>query len=78
VAAGLPIAVVMADREFEARFVAAAQSLVGPRGLVPGAVAPEHPDNVRDPKGWLTANMADPDRTYSPTADQERARRGST
>lgn len=71
-AAGLPVAVVMAEREFEAWFVAAAPSLIGKKGLVPGVLSPEHPDAVRDPKGWLTATMADPDQTYSPTADQAR------
>jgi hypothetical protein len=71
-AAGLPVAVVMAEREFEAWLVAAAPSLIGPRGLNAGVAVSATPDSLRDPKGWLSLNMADPDRNYGPTADQAR------
>jgi hypothetical protein len=72
VAAGLPIAVVMADREYEAWFLSAAPSLVGEKGLRDGVMVPDNPDQVRDPKRWLTEHMDDPTQAYSPTADQAR------
>jgi hypothetical protein len=70
--AGLPVAVVMAECEFETWFVAAAPSLTGSKGLVPGTIPPDCPDSLGDPKGWLTARMMNSDRAYSPTADQAR------
>lgn len=71
-AAALPVAVIMAEREFEAWFVAAASSLIGSRGLEAGTKAPEDPDSIRDAKGWLTARMERADHAYNPTADQAR------
>jgi hypothetical protein len=68
-------------REYEAWFLAAAESLRGRRGLPSDLEAPATPEAFRDAKGWLGDRMP---RGYSPTADQpaltdlfdlERARR---
>jgi hypothetical protein len=42
------------------------------QGLRNGVTVPEHPDQVRDPKRWLTERMDDPTQVYSPTTDQAR------
>jgi hypothetical protein len=56
------ISVVLAHREYEAWFLAAAESLLE----VP---PPSNPEAIRDAKGWLTQHL--PERsTYSPTQDQ--------
>lgn len=67
----VPTAVVWAECEYEAWFVAAAPSLIGEKGLAEGVEAPNHPDRVGDAKGWLSRNMRD-GRKYAPTADQAR------
>lgn len=63
------ISVVLANREFEAWFIGAAQSLNGHRGLKIDAhdlrVDPEQP---RDAKGWLRERMSG--RSYGETTDQ--------
>ncbi|MEO6595417.1 MAG: DUF4276 family protein [Planctomycetota bacterium] len=61
------ISVVIANREFEAWFLAAAQSIAGRRGLAPDLSAPSEPETVRDAKGWLGERMG---RRHSPTVDQ--------
>jgi hypothetical protein len=71
VAAGLPIAVVMAEREFEAWFLASAPSLIGPKGLRDGVDAHQTPDSLADPKGWLSERMRDAAK-YRPSVDQAR------
>jgi Domain of unknown function (DUF4276) len=82
----LAIGVVLAKREFEAWFLAAAESLRGKRGLNPGLNAPDDPESIRGAKEWLTAHM-EPGRRYVETLDQaalaavfdlERARRASS
>ncbi|MFN8635074.1 MAG: DUF4276 family protein [Chloroflexota bacterium] len=70
-ASGLPIAVVMAEREFEAWFVAAAESLVFSGDLRSGTTAPVNPDVLHDPKGWLSERMRSRPQ-YRPAADQAR------
>lgn len=65
--ADLRISVVVANREFEAWFLAAAESLAGRRGLVAEVEAPVDPETVRDAKGWLGGRMG---RRYSPSVDQ--------
>jgi hypothetical protein len=64
------IGVVVAQREFEAWFLAGAHSLRGFRGLAAELVAPPDPESVRDAKGWLSARMAG-DLHYVPTVDQK-------
>lgn len=62
------IAVVIAHREFEAWFLAAAESLAGCRGLPPAVQAPERPEDIRDAKGWLSSKMSG--RQYHEVSDQ--------
>ncbi len=64
-----PAAVVLANREFEAWFLAAAPSLCGQRGLAPRLDPPVDVEKPRDCKGWLSANRTD-GRTYKPSSDQ--------
>lgn len=64
-----PSSVVVATREFEAWFLAAAESLRGVRGLATDLAAPAAPERLRDAKGWLTERRTD-GRAYKPTADQ--------
>lgn len=52
------VAVVVAQREYEAWFLAAAGSLAGKRGLQEDLVAPMGSDAVRDAKGWLSERMS--------------------
>lgn len=65
----LPIAVVIAKNEFEAWFLAAAESLRGRRGLKNDIHPPNDPEAVRDAKRWLS-NQMEGSRTYSETQDQ--------
>ena len=65
----LPIAVVLAKREFEAWFLAAAESLRGKRGLKIDIDAPENPEAIRGAKEWLRQRMQS-GRTYRETRDQ--------
>jgi hypothetical protein len=64
-----PIAVVFAKREFEAWFLAGANSLVGKRGLSTDLAAPPTPEDVRGAKEWLTGHM-EGSRAYKETVDQ--------
>lgn len=61
------VAVVLARREFEAWFLAAADSLVAAGKLAAGTVPPVEPETIADPKGWLSSAM---NRRYSETIDQ--------
>ena len=79
------IQVVLAQREYEAWFLAAADSLAGNRRLRDDMTAPENPESIRDAKGWLTEQMPS-GRSYRATLDQpaltegfdmERARRSA-
>lgn len=60
---------VFAHQEFEAWFLAAAESLQGKRELSPDLAAAPDPEAVRDAKGWLRQRMP-AERAYSETADQ--------
>lgn len=51
------IIVVLAHREFETWFVAAARSLRGVCGLPNDLEPPVDPESLRNAKGWLSANM---------------------
>ena len=75
--------VVLANREYEAWFIAAAESIGGHRYLLPDLTAPDDPEAIRDAKGWLTYHSRG-GRVYRETLDQpaltqvfdlERARR---
>ena len=65
----LPIAVVLAKREFEAWFLAAAESLRGQRGLKNDLQPPNNPEAIRGAKEWLSQQM-ESGSTYSETLDQ--------
>ena len=65
----LPIAVVLAKREFEAWFLAAAESLRGKYGLPDDLESPADPEAIRGAKEWLSNRMP-PGRSYAETTDQ--------
>ena len=65
----LPIAVVLAKREFEAWFLAAAESLQGRRGLKNDIHPPNDPEAIRGAKEWLSQQMVH-NRTYRAKNDQ--------
>jgi hypothetical protein len=66
---GDEIRVVLANREFEAWFLAGAMSLRGRRGLPDDLEPPPDPEAIRDAKGWLQTRRTD-GFAYSPTTDQ--------
>jgi len=55
--AGLPVAVVLAKSEFEAWFVGSLESLRGVRGIEETAISPQHTEDIRDAKGYLSRQM---------------------
>ncbi|RKG56200.1 DUF4276 family protein [Corallococcus sp. AB011P] len=61
------ISVVVAQCEYEAWFLAAAESLSSQRGLPASLRAPSEPESIRDAKGWLGNHMPS---GYSETIDQ--------
>ncbi|MDP9845492.1 DUF4276 family protein [Streptosporangium lutulentum] len=63
------ISVVLAHREFEAWFLAAAASLSGCRGLADPLNPPPDPEGIRGAKEWLSARKTD-GTPYKPTVDQ--------
>ena len=65
----LPIAVVLAKHEFEAWFLAAADSLQGQRGLRNDLLPPNDPEGIRGAKGWLKQGLKSGE-TYRETLDQ--------
>ena len=65
----LPIAVVIAKNEFEAWFLAAADSLRGKRGLRDDIYPPNHPEAIRGAKEWLHDRMQS-GKTYRSKRDQ--------
>jgi hypothetical protein len=62
------ISVVLANREYEAWFIAAAESLQGNRGFIYDPAKAVDPERPRDAKGWIEACMAH--RSYGETTDQ--------
>jgi len=64
----LPVSVVLPKREFEAWFLAAAESLRGRRGLPVDLEPPEDPEGVQGAKEWLARYM--PRGSYTETLDQ--------
>ncbi|MCJ7777840.1 MAG: DUF4276 family protein, partial [Sedimentisphaerales bacterium] len=65
----LPISVILAKKEFEAWFLAAAESLRGKKGLPNDLEPPEDPESVRGAKEWLSDRMP-PGKSYTETTDQ--------
>ena len=79
------IGVVLACREYEGWFLAAADSIAGRRDLNANTTAPDKPESIRNAKGWL-ANRMPSGRAYEETRDQpafsnlfdlDQARRGA-
>ena len=67
--ADLPVSVVLAKREYEAWFLAAAESLRGKRGLPLDLTGPQNPEAVRGAKEWLASRMLRV-QGYSESSDQ--------
>jgi hypothetical protein len=65
----LPASVVLAKREFEAWFLAAAESLRGHRGLPTDLTGPSDPEAIRGGKEWLEDRMRG-GRSYAESSDQ--------
>ena len=68
-AGGKPCAVVMANREYEAWFLASIEALRGRAAILPDATSHPDPEVPRDAKGELERRMRLGD-SYSPTVDQ--------
>lgn len=69
VADGRPCPIVMANREYEAWFLASIESLRGQSGIREDAASFPDPEDPRDAKGRLKRSM-DRGASYSPTVDQ--------
>ena len=67
VRADVGVLVVLAHREYETWFLAAARSLRGRRGLPDDLDRPPAPERIRDAKGWLASRM---DGGYDPVIHQ--------
>ena len=63
------IRVVLAKREYEAWFLAAARSLAGREGIDESTMPPAQPESIRGAKGWLSRCMPR-NSSYSPVYDQ--------
>ncbi len=68
-AGGKPCAVVMANREYEAWFLASIEALRGKASILPEATSHHEPEVPRDAKGELERRMPH-SASYSPTVDQ--------
>ncbi len=64
----IPVVIAVANREFEAWYLAGIQSLQGKHGLPDLITPPTNPENIRNAKGWLGQQMG----SYSPTIHQEK------
>lgn len=62
--------VVVANREYEAWFLAGAQSLKGHSAVSNAAVAPAEPESIRGAKQYLEHHVLVPGAAYQPTVDQ--------
>ena len=65
----LRVSVVLANREYEAWFLAAAQSLAGRFHFPADMKIPDNPEGIRDAKGWLSRHRPN-SHPYKETADQ--------
>jgi len=63
------IRAVLAKKEFESWFLAAAESLAGQRGIFTSVAAPDDPERIRGAKEWIGRHMP-PGRSYRETLDQ--------
>ena len=63
------IRVVLAKAEYEAWFLAAADSIAGKCDIAESAAPPSEPESIRNAKGWLRTHMPR-GRTYRPKFDQ--------
>lgn len=70
-AGGVPVAVVLANREYEAWFLAGLESLRGKCRIRTLVEAPDDPEGIRDAKGRVQRQM-DAGAYYSETVDQPR------
>lgn len=53
------ISVVLANREYEAWFIAAAESLNGQRGFSISSVDQREPEHIRDAKNWISSRITE-------------------
>lgn len=67
----VPISVVLATREYEAWFLAAARSLRDSGRVSPIAEPPSSPESIRGAKEYLQREILKRGATYSETVDQE-------
>lgn len=70
VAGATPCSVVMANREYEAWFLASIESLRGICRIRPDAISHPEPENPRGAKGHLKKRMELAGQRYSPVVDQ--------
>jgi hypothetical protein len=68
-AAPMPCEIIVAQREYEAWFLGAIESLRGKRGISETAVSDTAPETPRDAKGRVSSKMI-AGRFYVPTSDQ--------
>jgi hypothetical protein len=66
---GVPVGVVVANREFEAWLLAGVVSLGGQRGLTDDIAPPTDPEHIRGAKEWLEQRMSG---SYKAISDQAR------
>jgi hypothetical protein len=65
----VPIALVLANKEYEAWFIAAAESIRGKRGLSQTLEVVIDPEEIRGAKEWLSSRMP-PNQPYTETIHQ--------
>jgi hypothetical protein len=65
----MPVSVILAKREYESWFLAAAESLRGKRGLSNDLTSPAEPEEIRGAKEWLEDKMLST-ASYKETTDQ--------
>ena len=65
----LLVRVVLAKVEYEAWFLAAAESIVGRQEIAERTTPPTDPESINDAKGWLSERMP-PGRRYRETLHQ--------
>jgi hypothetical protein len=65
----VPVSVVLAYREYESWFIAAAESIRGKHGLSETLEVVTDPESIRGAKEWLSRRMSR-NTSYAPTSDQ--------